>query len=245
MKRLLSKRGFTLLETLIAIAIIAAIALPLLSAFLQSVKTNQASKGVLSANYISQDYIEKLDTVTYEAALSSQPSRVLVDGYYLSASIEPYGTATPLFSGSCVYAHLVFYDSGRMLAVMPDGKWRVFSSIPASISISTGGGMYSFKAGSTTLTGSAGSTNCAVIINAMEKPSGSKCEITLSASCKALRYCNKSDVADITVSGTSETYCDLATGDTSLIHVNTYVYQNAAATDPVATSESYINIKNW
>lgn len=245
MKRLLSKRAFTLLETLLAIAIIAAIALPLMSVFLQSVKTNQASKGVLSANYISQDYIEKLDTATYEEALSNQPDRVPVDGYYLSASIEPYGTASAMFTGACVYAHLVFYADGRMLAVMPDGNWRMFSAIPASISISAGGGMYSFSAGSATLTGSMDSANCAVIIDAMEKPSGSACTVTLGAAFKALRYCKEYDVDDITVTGTGETYCDLVPGDTSLIHVKTYVYGTAAAANPVATGESYINIKNW
>ena len=245
MKRLLSKRAFTLLETLLSIAIIAAIALPLLSVFLQSVKTNQAAKGVLSANYISQDYIEKLDTTIYENALADKPSRVLVNGYYLSVSIKPYGTAASMFTDACEYAHLVFYADSRMLAVMPDGKWHMYSSIPASISISAGGGTYSFSGGSTTLSGSMQSSDCAVVINAMAKPSGSACTVTLSATCKALRYCKEDDEDNITVIGEGETYCDLLTGDSSLIHVKTYVYETAAASDPVAVGESYIGINNW
>ena len=245
MKRLLSKRAFTLLETILAIAIIAAIALPLMSVFLQSVKTSQAARGVLSANYISQDYIEKLDTTIYESALSNKPGRVSVDGYYLSVSIEPYGTASSMFTGTRDYAHLVFYGDGRMLAVMPDGKWHMFSAVPASVSISAGGGMYSFSAGGTTLSGGIDGTSCAVIIGAMAKPSGRECTVTLGAACKALRYCTEYDADDITVTGECETYYDLVTGDTSLIHVKTYVYETAAAENPVATGESYINIKNW
>ena len=244
-KKLLSKKGFTLLETLLAIAIIAAIALPLLSVFLQSVKTQQAAQGILSANYISQDYMEKLDTKIYETALAEKPGRLSTNGYYLTATIKPYGTASAMFDGACGYAHLVFYSDGRMLAVMPDGKWHMYSSIPASISLSTGGGMYSFAGGSTTLTGGTENAWCAMIIDAMEKPSGLECTVTLSSSCKALSYCREYDADDITVAGAGETYCDLITGESSLIHVQTYVYETPTDTDPVATGESYISIRNW
>ena len=245
MKRLLSRRAFTLLETILSIAIIAAIALPMLSVFLQSAKTDQAAQGVLSANYISQDYMEKLDILIYEDALQNRPNRQEKDGYYLTTKITPYGTAAAMFSADCDYAHLVFYADGRMLAVMPDGQWHMFSTIPSSISISTGGGLYSFSAGSLTMSGGIGNTYCALIINAMEKPSGIDCAVTLNATCKALRYCKEYDADDFTVTGTEELYCDLITGDTSLVHVKTYVYETATDTDPVATSEGYISIRNW
>ncbi len=245
-KKLLSKRAFTLVEVILSIAIIAAIALPLMSVFLQSAKTQQAAKGILSANYISQDYIEKLDTQTYEAVLTNLPNRVSKNGYYLTAKIEPYGTAAYLFPDKCGYLHLVFFGGGSLLAVMPDGKWHKFTSIPSSISISSGGGLYTFSGGSTSLSGSMGCTDCVVMINAMKKPSGSKCAITLASTCKALRYCMKDDSADLTITGWSATYYDMDhTGDTSQIYVKTYVYETASSSDPVATGESYINIRNW
>jgi prepilin-type N-terminal cleavage/methylation domain-containing protein len=244
-KKLLNRKAFTLLETILAIAIIAAIALPLLSVFLQAVKTNQAAKGVLSANYISQDYIEKLDTLTYESALQNLPVREEKDGYYLSVKITPYGTASSMFSSACDYAHLVYYADGRMLAVMPDGKWQMFPTIPSSVSLNTSGGQYSFSADSVSLSGGTGSVYCALIIDAMAKPSGTECSVTLGASCKALRYCNEYDADDITVAGTGETYCNLIAGDTSLVHVRTYVYETAYDADPVATSEGYVSIGNW
>jgi len=244
-KKLLNRKAFTLLETILAIAIIAAIALPLLSVFLQAVKTDQAAKGVLSANYISQDYLEKLDTLTYESALQNLPDREEKDGYYLSVKITPYGTASSMFSSACDYAHLVFYADGRMLAVMPDGKWHMFSTIPSSISLNTGGGLYSFTADSVSLSGKTGSSYCALIVDAMAKPSGTECSVSIGTMCKALRYCNEYDADDITIIGTGETYCNLITGDTSLVHVQTYVYETTDDTAPVATSEGYVSIRNW
>jgi|GEM_PF-1639685 prepilin-type N-terminal cleavage/methylation domain len=245
MKKLFSKKAFTLVEVILAIAIIATIALPLMSVFLQSAKTQRAAQGVLSANYISQDYIERLDTTTYGDALASRPNRTNRNGYYLTAEITPYGTASSMFAGPCAYAQLVFYSTGGMLAVMPDGKYRMFASVPSSISISSGGGLYSFSGGGVTLSGGMGRAYCAVLINAMAKPSGSKCTVTLSANCKALRYCKKADKADIAISGAGETYCDMTAGDTSMIHVKTYVYETATAAEPMAAGEGYISIRNW
>jgi prepilin-type N-terminal cleavage/methylation domain-containing protein len=244
-KKLRFNKGFTLVEVLLAIALIAAIALPLLSVFLQSVKTQRVAQGILSANYTSQDYVEKLDTQIYETVLSGKPSRLSANGYYLTAVIEPYGAASAMFSGACEYAHIVFYSDGRMLAVMPDGKWRMYSSIPESISLSAGGGTYSFTGGSSTISGSTSHTSCALLINAMVKPAGSQCSIALSSSCKALYYCRGYNEDDVSISGTTETYTDLITGESSLIRVKTYVYEMATAANPVATSESYINIRNW
>ncbi len=244
-KLLLSRKAYTILEVLLAITIVAAIALPLLSVFLQSVKTNQAAKGVLNANYISQDYIEKLDTVTYEAALGNQPTRELVDGYYISAKIKPYGAAASIFTESCDYAQLVFYADGGLLVVLPDGKWHKYSAVPSSMSLTTGGGVYTFSAGSLVLTGSTSSSYCALMINAVEKPTDTTCSITLGSSCKALRYCNKGDEEDITVNGIEEVYSGIIKGDSSLISVKVSVYETSSDTDPVAISEGCVEIKNW
>ena len=78
-----------MIETLLAICIFAAIALPLMSVFLQSTKTDRAARNVLNANYISQDYIETLDTKTYKDALQSVPTLLLTNQYYLTATITP------------------------------------------------------------------------------------------------------------------------------------------------------------
>ena len=191
MKRLScqNRKGFTLIEVLLSIAIFAAIALPLMTVFLQSAKTDRAARDVMNANYIAQDYIETLDTKTYKQALSSVPALEAHGEYYLSTVIEPYGNAkNTSFSGSdCVYAHLIMKSDGSMLAVMPDGKWLEYSSVPAAISMSVSNGSYSFSAGSKTKTGTAAYNKCAVIISAMQKASGVSPAITLGASCAALR----------------------------------------------------------
>lgn len=248
MRVLFNKKAFTLLETLLAIMIIAAIALPLMSLFLQSIKTDQAAKGVLNANYISQEYIETLDTMTYYQALSNLPDHKQTGDYYLSATIEPYGTASSLFSGKCGYVHLVFYDDGSMLAVMPDGEDEYYTSAPNTISLSINGGKYTFSCDGAALpVGDIPYGYCAMIVNAMKKPQGTstKTNITLGASCKALLYCQESGDDDFTFTGTYYTYEIMMSGEESLVHVTTYVYDSATATDAIAEAESYINIKNW
>ena len=246
MKLLKSKKAFTLLEVVISIALIAAIALPLLSIFVQSIKTDRAASDVLNANYISQGYIERLDAETYSSALTSLPNHQESGAYYLSASIKPYGTVNGLFDTACDYAHFVCYDNEKLLVVMPDGQWRMFSSVPNNMAIITGGGAYTFTVESiTVLAGSMTYNNCAVIINAMKKVSSSEFGITLDNNCAAVVYCRSTAVSDITVAGSSETYTDMIVGDKSLIHVTTRVFDTADSSDPVASAESYINITNW
>ena len=73
MRKIFNKRGLGLLETVIAIGILAAIALPLMSLFVQSAKTDEKARAVLNANYICQNYTEKLETQTYNTALENAP----------------------------------------------------------------------------------------------------------------------------------------------------------------------------
>lgn len=248
MKRLLGKKGLTLVEVVLSIAIIATIALPLYSVFGQSIKTDRAANDVLNANYIAQDYLEKLNTTLYLSALNNVPNKSSVNGYFLSAAIRPYGTANSLFSAQCSYIHLVMYGDNSMLAIMPDGKYTVFGNVPSSIILSLSGSTYSFTGGSTTITGSSSYSYCALIINAMAKPSDTKTLVTLSTTnCKAVVYCGKGHTGDITLSPTSgnSIFENEIKGDTSLIHVTASVYVLSADSTPVSSSESYINIKNW
>ncbi len=245
MKKLLEKKAFTLIEVVLAIAIFAAIALPLFNVFVQSVKTDRISNDVLNANYISQDYIEKLDATIYQQALNDCPDRVSVENYYLTASIRPYGTFNSMFVGQCSYAHLVMYEEGGMLAVMPDGKWHAFESVPENITLSVSSGTYSFTGDYTTITGISSYNYCAMLIDGMLKPSETTTTITLGSSCKAVVYCQKNHFNDFVINGDSQVYEDIMAGTTSLVYVGAFVYNTADSTTAVAVSEGYINIKNW
>jgi prepilin-type N-terminal cleavage/methylation domain-containing protein len=243
MKKLRETRGLTLVEVIVSIAIFAAIALPLFSVFVQSIKTDKASVDVLNANYIAQDYIEKLDGATYKQALEERPSGTAVGNYRLSAVIKPYGTSP--FGSACGFAHINLSSDGTMLAVMPDGKWSFFASLPSTISLSLSGSNYTFKGGSITLTGNVGYGYCAVVINATKKPVDTKTTITLGTNCKAAYYCKELIKNDITIDGTGsqETYTNNIIGDKSLVYVKASVYDSSSK--EVAFSESYIHIKNW
>jgi prepilin-type N-terminal cleavage/methylation domain-containing protein len=243
-KRIRGQKAFTLIETLLAISLFAAIALPLLTVFLQSTKADRAARDVLNANYISQDYIEKLDTKTYKEALQDVPSLQSKNGYYLSATIEPYGNAKSMFSANCVYVHLIMLSNGTMLAVLPDGKWRQFSSLPGSISMSVSGGQYTLNCSGTVVSGTTKYNNCAVIINAVNKTAGVSTAVSLGATCRALVYCSSAEASKITVTGTSQFHKDLITGTTSLIRVKASVYQKTSDSQPLAVSDAFINIRN-
>lgn len=247
MKKLFGKSGETLVEVVLSIAIFAVIALPLFSVFEQSIKADRTASDILNSNYISQDYIEKLDSTTYSGALSNIPTKKSVGGFYLTASIRPYGTVNSFLGGQCSYLHLVMFSGGNMLAVMPDGKWNMFSSIPSSMSLSLSNSVYSFTGDTATITGSSPYGYCALIVNAMNKPSTTKSAVTLSASCKAVVYCPDGHAGDISISPVSsgDIFVNIIKGDTSLIHVTSSVYVLSTDANPVSSSESYINIKNW
>ena len=244
MKKRMRQKGFTLIEVLLSIAIFAAIALPLMSVFLQSAKTDNAARDVLNANYIAQDYIETLNTKTYYEALGSVPTLEAHGGYYLTATLQPYGNAKSMFSSSCVYTHLIMRSNGSVLAVLPDGKWRLFSTLPSSISLSVSSGKYTLNCSGVTVTGSAAYNNCALIVNAMKKTAGGSTSITLGASCQAIVYCTSGNKSTITVAGTSQYHSDIIAADTSLIKVTAKVYDSANKTTPMSTTEAYLNIKN-
>jgi prepilin-type N-terminal cleavage/methylation domain-containing protein len=233
-----NKKAFTLVEVILAVAIFAAIALPLLTVYVQSFKVDTAARGVLNANYISQQYIEKLDAVAYSDALSNLPGKQAQGGYYLSATITPHGTDGGAF------VHLVALNNGKMLTVLPDGKWRLFGSVPSNISVSHSGGQYRLTCDGTTLTGNVDESTLKVIVNAVNLGSVSP-GISLSG-CKAVVYCTSDNESNINiVSGEADKYPDMFAGDTSLVHVTASVYETADASEPVAQSEAYINIRNW
>ena len=240
MKALKNKKAFTLIEVLLAIAIIAAVALPLLSVFLQSVKTDQAAKDVLNSNYIAQDYVENLDAQTYPSALATLPDHQEINHYFLSATIEPYGSF-----GDYGYVHLIMYDNGTMLTVFPDGKWHQFSAVPSQINLSLSAGVYTFSAGGISITGPSGSVSCALLINAMQKPSETTTAVSLGAGCKAFLYCQRNHEDDLAITGDNEVFEGILNGNTSLIHVSTYIFDSQNASEPIAMSESYKNIRNW
>ncbi len=244
----MNKKAYTLLEVVLAVFIFSIVALPLLGIFLQAVKTDVAARGVLNANYIAQNYIEQLYSTTYKQALDSLPDKQQAGDYYLSATILPYGTAGNLFTSACVFAHLLLMDDGKMLAVMPDGKWQLFGSIPANISLGVSGGVYTLSCDGTQLTGTSAYGNCMLVVNAMKKPESSTSpNITLGQGCKTAVYCTRANKDSVSIVGDQSSivkHIDIISGDTSLINVTAKVYDFPDSDTPVGVSQTYISINN-
>jgi type II secretory pathway pseudopilin PulG len=246
MSVLKNKKGVSLIEIILAIGIFALIAFPLINVFVQSINIDRKASDIVNANYIAQEYIENLDSVTYTQALSNLPNYESIDDYSFSAKIIPYGTMDSLFDDRCSYVHIIMYDeSGSTLCVMPDGSWHIFSSVPSTFSLTLSSGVYTFKGGFTTLTGTSKYNNCAMIVNAMKKPVAAKSAITLGGNCRGALYIKSVDSGDITFSGgASSIYEDFYAGDTSLVYVTTALY-NPSKESIIATSDNYISIRNW
>ncbi len=245
MRKIFSKKGFGLLETVIAIAILAAVALPLLSLFVQSAKTDEKARAVLNANYICQNYTEKLETLTYGEALANAPNRQLIDNYYLTARIQPYGSVANESGTQSSYSHIILYSNGNMLAVMPDGKWATFSSVPSDITYGTVGTSYNFTAGSTSISGSLEHSNCVITVNAMQQTNAVSLNIGAESNYKTVLYCQSYYTEDYSLTGDYEVIEDLLTQDNSLVHISTYVYEDSLTSDVITSVESYITLKNW
>ncbi len=243
-----NNKAYTLLEVLLAVFIFSLVALPLLGIFVQAVKTDVVARNVLNANYIAQNYIEQLYSSSYKQALSSLPNKQLVNGYYLSATILPYGNQGDLFPAPCGFAHLILSSDGKMLSVMPDGAWRLFGSVPSNISLSVSGGVYTLDGDGTQISGSCEQANCTLIVNAVLKPETSASPtITLGQGCKAIAYCtraNKDSVSIVADAANVKKHVDIITGTSSLINVKANVYDTTESNTPVGTAQAYISIKN-
>lgn len=66
MKKRINNKGMTLVELLISVSILAILVLPLLSAFVQSSRTNARAKTKLSASELAYNIMEGLENVTLE-----------------------------------------------------------------------------------------------------------------------------------------------------------------------------------
>ena len=55
----------------------------------------------------------------------------------MTAKIQPYGSVANESGTHNSYSHIIVYSDGSMMAVMPDGKWAVFASVPSEITFGT------------------------------------------------------------------------------------------------------------
>ena len=65
--KLLSNAGFSLMEVLLAVVLLALVALPIFRIFMVSMKTNNRSREIMKANDLCQEIVEYIESTCYES----------------------------------------------------------------------------------------------------------------------------------------------------------------------------------
>lgn len=122
-KKLSNNKGFTLLEVLISVTILAVIITPILSIFTTSFRITVISQELLDGTYVSQNVYENLVAQDYDTLLSTTAQKQLydVDGdgtddCYVQINLYPdgvYADLTPVDNPS--YLHINFIGTQIVL----------------------------------------------------------------------------------------------------------------------------------
>jgi prepilin-type N-terminal cleavage/methylation domain-containing protein len=150
--------GFTLIEVVIAIAILALVAAPILTLFAVSTRNTVISANMTAASYLCQQKMEEWIDKDYLSLLEASKEFYKEDtnelrmisgqiedypGLAYTVKIRPSGVHSNLFGNEIKvqYAHLIFYNvtdsiKPSLTLFTPDGRFANYSSAGAQIELS-------------------------------------------------------------------------------------------------------------
>nr|WP_197714789.1 prepilin-type N-terminal cleavage/methylation domain-containing protein [Maliibacterium massiliense] len=116
-----NKRGFTLIEVLVAVAILAILIVPLLSLFAQSASNGNHADAIVRATFSAITVLEERNALTYEALLAHASDTQGQGNLRIVTTLSPYGSADALAGAADpAYLHVVLRDT-YALVLCPDG----------------------------------------------------------------------------------------------------------------------------
>jgi prepilin-type N-terminal cleavage/methylation domain-containing protein len=129
-----SKKGFTLLEVVVSIAILMIILIPILSMVYSTVKTNQMAEDRQTAQALMQKYIEaaKANPVAASQTYTEGDFKVYVTVTSLPAYDFPVDTNTPQSANNLSYAATITMDAQNQSLNIYDNNGNNVSSIPVT-----------------------------------------------------------------------------------------------------------------
>lgn len=178
-----STRGFTLLEVLVAVFVLAIVALPLLNMFVFNTTLVRYAKNIGDTTYAAQAVMEDLQPLGYGALYNLAPAPGAKGSYQIKSVVSsstvfvtkqvsidriPYGSFNNLVGGTACYAHLIISCCGSSATfTCPDGKTHAGLSLTSAVSLTAttvtiGGNTYNLN--------KPAGTNLILIINAETSP---------------------------------------------------------------------------
>lgn len=145
-----NKKGLTLLEVLVASAVLLIVALPLLNMFVYNAALLKNTDSTEDTTYLAQSVMEDLQPLGYGSLYSQTPAPGDKGSYQIKSVLNsstvyvtrqvsidrlPYGSFNGLVSGTACYAHLIANGSTGTFTC-PDGKLYT-GSLSTAVSVTS------------------------------------------------------------------------------------------------------------
>jgi prepilin-type N-terminal cleavage/methylation domain-containing protein len=240
LRNLRNKKGFSLIEMLITLFIIAFVLTAVMAIFVQSIQTRGSGEILTNANAAAQKFTESLYAKTLQDILPLQTTLSPYEDLYKTFKATPQGTV----SGAAAYVQIVIDSNGKCTVVGPDGKYML-PKLVNTITMTAASTTYSLVCDSTSFTGSKPAGKLVALIYGMDKPASDKVTINLVAGMEAYKYCTTSNMDFIDVKyATTTIYQDGSPADKVLLRTVTEIYRDSAGKEKMTTIEGIIQVAN-
>lgn len=236
-----NKKGFSLIEMLVTLFIIAFVLVAIMSVFVQSIQTRGKGETVTKANAAAQKFTESLYAKTLPEILPLQSTLASYENLYKTFKVTPQGTV----SGAAAYVQIIIDSAGKSTVVGPDGKYMLPKKV-ATITMTATSTTYSLVCDSTTITGSKASGKLVVLVYAMDKPASDAMTINLVAGTDVYHYCTTANQGFVNFNSavTPTVYKDGSPADKVLLRTVTEIYSDSAGKNKMTAIEGIIQVAN-
>jgi prepilin-type N-terminal cleavage/methylation domain-containing protein len=260
-----NNNGFSLLEVLIGMVILAIIVTPMLVLFTSSLQTTLVSQDLLDGAYIAQDVYENIVAQDYDSLLSTSSAKALYDSdgdgendCYVQRNIYPdgvYADLTPTENPSYVHINIIdeqvkiigssgtddSSNSGTKVTSIGDITLNN-SSLSETVTVTVG------SSASMTFKKKYASCPLVVIVNIYQKKVGSQTiSLTISGDTSytyVVEYARKSNFEELSCAqlSTSNIYYGVNDHTTTLLHSSVQVFDISDATKRIGFVEGTFEV---